>query len=189
MKKAILMVAVFLVGAATQAMANHQTSVERTPIKRAGFNFSKEVQFVEQGILYTIASNGTFTFKKINGASYSMYRHPNKIDRRRGRYLKSRNNRLHIVKDRFGNIRSINNTRITYKRNGKVKTVGTVSLQYQRGRLTHVGNMKLVYNRFGAIRNTIGHVNKFNEKFWHDDWYVYNDRYNDDENGRRVRTK
>ena len=190
MKKVILMVALFLVGTATQTMANHQNNVDRNPVKRSGCNLAEKVQFVEQGVLYTVTPNGSFDYKFLREQKrYRQRARYNTQGKRTKRYRKYRNYRPVVTTDRFGRIRSIGQTQITYKRNGKVRSIGSVPMQYHRGRLVQVGSMELIYNRFGTIRHTIGHVNKFNKRFWHDDWYVYNNRYEDDDFGYRRRTK
>ena len=181
MKKAILLVALFLVGTATQTLANHQNNVDRNLHKNYDCNHTNTIQFVEEGVLYTITAQGSFEYEILrNRFAYRTYGKLGKFQKRKFKHLQRRNFRPFITKDRLGRIRSINNTFITYKRNGKVKTIGSIPIYYKRGRLVQVGNMELVYNRFGALRHTNGHVNRFNKKFWHDDWYVYNDRNNND---------
>lgn len=196
MKKVILLVAVFLIGSTTQTFANIQKDVTTNPGKKHRYDNSQEIRFVEEGVLYTLSTNGAFDFE--------VFRKPkrNKRGRKNGYYTYNngnrnnvkykRNFRPRITYDRFGRVRSVNNTNITYQRNGKVKTIGCVSMQYFRGRLMLVGDMELVYNRFGQIRDTYGYVNKYNRKLWHNNWYVYNDHdFRDDELafGDRVRKK
>lgn len=187
MKKVFLLVAVFLVGNATQTFSQHRHDVVYNQGTYDRYHNSQEIRFVENGVLYMVATDGTFRFRELhrpfqysrarrnhNTIYYSSPGHHNSVKYRRGY-------RSNIRTDRFGRIRSIGQTLITYKRNGSVKTIGCVSMQYFRGSLLRVGNLEIIYNRRGKIRNTIGHVNRFNRKYWHDSWYRNNNDWDGDD--------
>ncbi|GAB5399292.1 MAG: hypothetical protein Aureis2KO_08770 [Aureisphaera sp.] len=201
MKKALLLVALFLGGMTTQLTAQHQGS--HTTIKKGKkhrYHNSQSVSFVENGVLFTVYTDGTFDFEEaaICGTPYQYERRNRNVvyyqnsNFRRGRRGYN-NNRLRVKTDIYGNIIGVNNIRIGYKRNGKVKQIGSVPIYHQRGFMVQVGGMSIEYNRFGKIRRTYGTINRQNRNVWHDDWYTYND-YDDDWNdwdnevweGRRI---
>jgi hypothetical protein len=197
MKKVFLLVAVFLIGSTTQTFANIQKDVTINPGKKHRYDNSQEIRFVEDGVLYTVATDGSFDFEPFRKRKQIKRGRNNKqiayqnANRRNVKY--KRQFRPRVTYDRFGRVRSVNQTFITYQRNGRVKTIGCVPMSYKRGRLMNIGNMQLVYNRFGDIRDTFGYVNAYNRKLWHNNWYVYNDHdFNNDYNvvyGDRVRNK
>ncbi|WP_432410312.1 hypothetical protein [Rasiella sp. SM2506] len=192
MKKIALLVVLFLVGAATETKANQLNSVENKPVNDC--NHADKIQFVEDHVIYTIAADGSFTFDILDNPKYYKEKeHKNKHGKPKNHKKQHSHYNPKIVTDRYGRIRAINKTYISYYHNGKVHTIGDVPMRYYRGDLVQVGDMELVYNRFGEVRSTIGHVNKENKKFWHEGWYVYNDRdgkrFNDENIGRRIRTQ
>jgi len=197
MKKVFLLVAVFLIGNTTQPFANNQKDVTINLGKKHRYDKSQEIRFVEEGVLYTIDTEGSFDFevfrkrnqnKRGRKNNYVTYNNGNRKNVKYKRHFRPR-----VTYDRFGRVRSVNNTNITYQRNGKVKSIGCVPMKYFRGRLMIIGDMEIVYNRNGKIRDTYGYVNSYNRKLWHNNWYVYNDHdfRNDDviAYGDRVRNK
>jgi len=182
MRKVIVLVAVFLVGITTQTFSTNQLSVDQNPGKKHRYDKSQYIDFVENGVRYMVYTDGTFDFTIINPAHlYNRGRQNQNVIYYSSapgsvyNYNKRRRFRSAIRTDRYGTIISIGSTLITYKRNGKVKSIGIVPLRYHRGTLVQVGNMEIFYNRNGRIRNTIGNINRFNRKTWHDDWYINND--------------
>jgi hypothetical protein len=170
MKKAILFAAVFLVGITAQTFAQRNQQQITIPGKAYRYHNSQYINFVEDGVLYFVSSDGSFDFQFVQRVT------PRKKGRRNYHNFYNGRGRSNAIKyDRFGNIRRIGKTNITYKRNGKVKTIGIVPLYYERGRLIQAGNMQITYNRFGNIRDTYGFVNRDNKNSWHDDWYVNNE--------------
>lgn len=192
MKNAILFVAVFLMGIATQTFAQRNNKVDYKPGTEHRYYNTQEIRFVENGVLYSVATDGTFNYSVLNRPyQYSNSRRnyntvyyntaPGHVT-----YINRRHYTSPQVKiDRYGRIRSIGETLITYQRNGKVRSIGCVALQYHRGLLTRVGNLQIVYNRRGKIKSTIGHVNRYNQQYWHEDWYGYDSGYRDDYDRKR----
>lgn len=182
MKKVFVLVVVFLVGITTQAFSTNQLSVVKNPGIKHRYDKSQSIRFVENGVRYEIFTDGTFDFTVINPAHlYNRGRRGHRITQvsyapgavqyvRGKRYRRSL-----ILTDHYGNIIGIGSTPITYKRNGKVKSIGFVNMKYHRGYLVRVGGMELIYDRYGNIRRTIGHVKPYRPKVWHDDWYDNND--------------
>ena len=198
MKKVLLLVVVFLIGSTTQSIAQNHQNVQVKPGKKHRYYNSQEIAFVENGVLYSVRTDGTFSFNRIHRPySYKERRNNHNVIYYPGtpgnsNYYKGRRGRGYNAKiktNRYGQIIGIGRTCIFYKRNGKVKAIGSVPMQYFRGRLVSVGNLEIIYNRFGKIRSTTGHVNRNNRNNWHDDWYnEYNDDYEGDWN-RRSRKK
>jgi hypothetical protein len=202
MKKAVLFVAIFLMGMATQTFAQRHNNVVYNPGTNVRYYDAQEIRFVENGVLYSVATNGTFRFRTLQrpftnsrrGYTTNYYgMTPGEVV-----YVNERhNNRSQIRFDRYGRIGSIGETLISYQRDGKVRSIGCVPLQYRRGSLIRVGNLEVIYNRRGMIRNTIGYVNRYNKQYWHEDWYEYyndwsddwNDEWNDDRNNRGDRKR
>ena len=191
MRKSIFLVVLTLgLGMTTQhTLANHQ-DVTYNPGNFDRYYNAQVIRFVENGVMYSVRMDGTFRFREMHRPyqyTYGRRNHqvsnypaaPGGIDPR-----VNRRGYRHLIKtDRFGRIRSIGNTFITYKRNGKVRSIGGVNMFYQRGRLIQVGNMQILYNRRGKIRRVIGHVNRYNRKVWHRDWYRYNNDWDGDDFG------
>ncbi|MDC8003946.1 hypothetical protein POV27_07770 [Aureisphaera galaxeae] len=195
MKKVLLLVALFLGGMTTQLTAQHHgnhgghTTIKKG--KKHRYYNSQSVRFVEDGVLFTVYTDGTFDFEEaaICGTPYQYQRQRQRQNRnvvyhgnsnnRRGRRGHINYNRLRVKTDLYGNIIAVNNICIGYKRNGKVKQIGSVPIYHQRGFMVQVGGMTIEYNRFGEIRRTYGTINRFNRNVWHDDWYTYNDYDND----------
>ena len=175
MKKIVLLVAVFLVGTATQMMANQQYFGNKNPRTHNRYYSSNTIRFVEANVLYEVNTDGTFIFQDL-GRTYN-------YGRRGHRSLPH----CAITTDRFGRVLAIGHTQITYNRFGKVRTIGSVPLYYERGNLAQVGKMQIKYHRYGGIKDTKGYINKENKKFWHDDWYSYTEQRRDGrQNGWRT---
>lgn len=185
MKKVLLLVAVFLIGNATQTLANQNSDVVINPGKKHRYYKSQTIRFVENGVLYSVATDGTFNFRFLN-------RRGNYTYGRRGhqsnyipasyngvQYARANRYRSQIRTDRFGNIVRVGRTWIEYNRSGRVKWIGNVRLRYDRGLLVRIGGMYIDYNRNGRIRNTFGHINRENRQVWHDDWNTCNNRSHD----------
>lgn len=167
MKNTLLLVAVFLGGITTQLMGQEVILADDYPnnrYQRYDYVRKRSVQFVENGILFTLYTDGRFSF-----TNAYRYRHVN--HGRNGRPIRVKTNRR-------GDIVKVNGTRIHYKRNGKVKRIGRVPVDYYRGRVQMIGGLSLEYNRRGWIRRTFGYVNRFNDQYWHRDWYSLIDDHN-----------
>jgi len=164
MKNALLLVAVFLGGITTQLMGQ-DVVLAKDDYKRHGRYdrpHKRSVQFVEKGILYTLYTDGQFSF-----AQAYQYRP-------RGGHG-SHHRDIRVKTNRRGEIVKINGTRIHYKRNGRVRQIGRIPIDYHRGRVMMVGGLSLEYNRRGLIKRTYGYVNRYNRPYYTNDWYSYTD--------------
>jgi hypothetical protein len=188
MKKSILLAGLFLIGISASAFSQHNKNVAYNPGNYDRYYNSHEIRFVENGVLYSVATDGTFRFRQLYSPYHSTrgrrnfntvyynstpgavtYTNTRPVEHYRVRY------------GRYGRIKSIGSTLIRYRRDGRVKVIGCVAITYHRGLLNMVGNMQVLYNRRGKIRKTIGHVNRYNRKYWHDDWYRYNNDWDNDD--------
>ncbi|NND62997.1 MAG: hypothetical protein HKN48_07350 [Flavobacteriaceae bacterium] len=186
MRNVFLLVAVFLGGITTQTIAQKKEHKSFVNGKNHRYDNSQSIRFVEDGILFTVHTSGTFTFTNLYQRPYVNGRRDHKVNYY-GNYHKRRKGKrghgyrpIRVKTDYFGNVIGVNQVCISYQRNGKVKQIGSVPLFYKRGLLRQIGGMSLQYNRFGEIRNTFGYINRLNRRVWHRDWYVYNDYDNDD---------
>ncbi|MFT5078949.1 MAG: hypothetical protein ACI825_001284 [Planctomycetota bacterium] len=181
MKKVFLLVALFLSGIAMQAETNtHPENVTINPGKKHRYTNVQEITFIENGVLYAVTTGGSFSYEFLHPSQKDYRRGGQKQvfykDKRRSNHTNHNNGRrTRIKRDYNGNIISIGHSQITYQRNGKVKRIGKVPLQYYRSALIQVGNMEIIYNLRGNIRYTYGFINRKNRKQWHDDWYTYSD--------------
>jgi len=183
MKKAILLVAVFLGGITTQTFAQRRQNVTIQPENANHYSNTQSISFVEDGILFSVNPEGAFDFSflenrknkhdkgyknhKVNYYGKEKKNHHDHSDyKKRGK----------IKTDDYGNIVKIGKTKIDYNRYGSVIQIGHVPLFYVHGRLQRVGNLEINYNRFGEIRDTRGFVNRHNSNSWHNDWYTYSRR-------------
>lgn len=195
MKKVVLLASLFLVGMTAQAFTNHQSDAISNPGKHNRYKNTQEISFVENGILFTVTTNGYFRFKQLDRWSpkdrYNR-RDKNHLINYRPHNNQSRytNNRyrpqsLRIKRDAYGYITRIGSLPIFYNNKGKVKHIGSVRMKYRKGQLVRIGNMTITYNRFGNIRDTFGYINSLNN-FWHDDCNLqHEDHWNHHHNNRR----
>ena len=188
MKKSILLVALFLFGMTTQTFSQRIRNVDHIPGNYDRYYNSHEIRFVENGVLYSVATDGSFRFRPLYGPYHSQ----------RGRWNYNTNyynstpggvtyvntrpiEQFRVRYGRHGRIKAIGPVLIRYRRDGRVKSIGCVAMSYHRGLLHSVGNLQIIYNRRGKIRTTIGHVNRYNKRFWHDDWYRNNNDWDGDD--------
>lgn len=90
------------------------------------YGYENAVNFFERGIEFFVFTNGDFDFDTSN--SYT-----------RG---------VRINRDYNGLIRSVGNVFINYDRFGNVTRIGNIFMQYYRGRLTRVGDLRISYDRW-----------------------------------------
>lgn len=179
MKKVFLLVAVFLVGITTQAETNTNTeNVTINPGQNNRYTNAQEITFVENGVLYTVTTDGSFSFEFLlqhqNSYRHSTQRQVYYNSRRSNQVIYNQGSQARVTRDHYGNIITIGRTQITYTRQGKVRAIGCVPLKYQRGFLVQAGNMAITYNDRGNIRDTQGFINLANRNGWNDNRYAYN---------------
>lgn len=167
MKKAILSVGIFLIGISTQANVTTESKVYNPWGNYAGYLSSQSVTFYEDGILFEVFLDGSFTYRMPGGHYYNRRGRANNRSRARGNarvnYNRGRYGNYPALQfDRFGVLYGIGFTNITYKPNGKVRRIGSVRMRYTQGRLISVGGMEVFYGRRGQVAHTFGNINPFN---------------------------
>jgi hypothetical protein len=159
MKKGIFLFASMLMMVSTLgAMESIKPGNHVVDFNRYRFD-DQSIEFVERGIKFYIFLDGQFDFNTAPTANVDyIYRN----GRRTSRHSTPRGTR--IERDYQGRIRRIGNVFISYTYDDKIKRIGSVFVNYQRGRMHKVGNLRIVYNRYGV--QLIGHV-----KGYHDYYY------------------
>jgi len=169
MKKLRLLAVVFLIGMTAQASEKEERDVTNWDNNR--YLSTQTVRFVEDGISFFVFLDGSFEYKLPH--YYTSYRGRNSSRigeraNRRNRRQYTNNNFLilnNIQTDRYGRIVQIGNTNFTYKRNGKIRTIGNVKLKYAEGRLIQAGGMHIFYNRRSQVVSTQGAIQQYNASY------------------------
>ncbi|MBU3822322.1 hypothetical protein KO566_09635 [Flavobacteriaceae bacterium XHP0103] len=157
------------------------------------YRYAQPITFVERGVEFLIFPDGSFDFNTHYNAIYYGNSRRNTINatyngpRATVSFSTNVNRGTSIVRDRFGNIRSIGNIYLNYDRFGNVTRIGSVFIDYGRGRnntVTQVGGLKVNYNRWGEITNTRGFVNRESQYVAydvrpHNDWDNDYDHFDD----------
>lgn len=133
------------------------------------------ISFIERGIEFFVFSNGDFDFNTRPDDSNGDYQY--KSAGRRSANVKTENRPINygvlVEQDSFGRVRRVGNTFINYDYNDRVTRIGSVYIKYNRFALAQVGGMKLIYNRYGEIVDTVGYVK--GRKY---QGYTYNNNHN-----------
>ncbi|WNH12201.1 hypothetical protein [Thalassobellus suaedae] len=177
MKRTVLLFAGLLVGLTT-ASAKTLTinNITNNLNKTKHYRNAEPITFVERGVEFLIFPDGSFDFNtNINNNQNNIYY---KSDSKRSsvnrtyssrntsiQYTSNYNRGVNIIRDRNGKVRRIGNVFLNYDRYGKITRAGNVFMNYNRGRnntLTQVGGLHVNYNRWGEIINIRGQVNPFN---------------------------
>ncbi len=155
MKKGIL----FLIGLFVTTIST--TAVNTSTIEN--FNRNRTINFVENGVAFTVYTNGEFNFDT------------DVFINRNGRNFRQQ---VFIDRDFRGRINFINNIPIRYNRWNNVTRIGDVIIRYNRGRIVNVGHMNISYNQFGNpiffgnVRNNfninvnLGRIYSYNDIFF-----------------------
>lgn len=126
MKKGILLsIGIFM--ATLTISATNLNSIEN-------YYRNRTVNFVENGIAFTVFTNGNFNYNS------------NIFINRNGRRFRQN---ILIDRDYFGRIAFINNIPIHYNNRNRVSRIGDVIIRYNRGRVVNVGYLDISYNRYG----------------------------------------
>ncbi len=138
MKKLLLLI--------TMLMVSYVEAKIENPYNDRGNYFMEPqtITFEERGISFFVFPDGEFDFNTEPIAETS-YLH------RRGNTTVV-DNGVVIQRDFEGKVRRIGNVFINYNHRDQIARVGSVSINYHRGRLTKVGNMRIQYHRNGLVR-------------------------------------
>ena len=159
----------------TKAISLDKQGEDLTITKR--YRYTQPILFVERGVEFLIFPDGNFDFNTEYGNRFNADYYSRGNRSRRGsvnrafvapgsrvNYTSSRYNRgKRVIHDRWGNVRRIGNVLINYDYFGRVKHVGSVYMRYNRGRLTQVGGLRLIYGRHGRLIDMRGQVNYHND--------------------------
>ncbi|MFV9550984.1 hypothetical protein [Algibacter sp. PT7-4] len=190
MKKVLLVCASLLIGLTTASATELNKKKRKITINKTTKHYYLEqpIVFNERGIEFFIFSDGSFDFNTnannyyYNDAFYKKnsrrssininHRGPNSnIQYTSNRYA---NTSVSISRDRNGKIRRIGNVFLNYDRHGRITRAGSVFMKYNRGKnsnLHKVGGLKVKFNKYGEIIYTRGHVNQLNNINLNDDYY------------------
>jgi hypothetical protein len=152
----LLVASVLLIG--NLANANETKIISK--VNAVNYYDNEPVSFIERGIEFFVFPNGDFDFNTRPDDSQGNYQF--KTAGRRSTEV-NRNNRpinygVLIEQDSFGRVRRVGNTFINYDFSDRVTRIGSVYMQYNRFALDQIGNMRLIYNRYGQIVNTVGNI-------------------------------
>ena len=194
MKKGILLVAVFLFGMTTQTFSQRRQNTDRDQGKQYRYYNAQEIRFVENGVLYAVRTDGTFQFRDLQQTYVNTYnrRTHNTVyyPSAPGQVVYTSNRRSYdprLIVNQYGQVVRVGESLITYNRFGQVRSIGRIPLKYHKGLLKEVGDLKIKYNHYGEIKDLRGSVNRYNEKYWHEDWYKNNNDYLIDNDRKRKR--
>jgi hypothetical protein len=180
MKRLVLLFAGLLIGLTT-ASATEQTN--QKPEKHLDiskqYRYAQPIMFMERGVEFLIFPDGSFDFNThtLNGYYDDVYY---KNNSRRGSvnatyrgpnvnvsFSSNRVDRgVQIIHDRDGKVRRIGNVFLNYDRYGNITRAGSVYIRYSRGRnatVAQVGGLRVNYNRWGEIVNMRGQVNRYSD--------------------------
>ncbi|WP_293892764.1 hypothetical protein [Flavobacterium sp.] len=175
MKKITLLVASILLVGVVNASEIIKKSDEE---KRMRFSFDEPISFTERGIEFFVFPNGEFDFNTRPEDSQGDYFYKGAGKRRtKVQVERPMNYGTRIEHDSFGRVRRIGNTFINYDNRDRISRIGSVYMKYNRTALTQIGGMRIVYNRWGEIIDTIGSI-----KGYSNSGYAYNNHnhYEDD---------
>jgi len=207
MRSKILFMVMMLLGITSTADATTGYAVlNGEDFNNTRYRFTQPILFVERGVEFLIFPDGSFDFNTnlfATGPRDDQYYYRRN---RRGtnRTFGAPGTRYHrgdrgviVTHDRLGRVRRIGNVFINYDRHGRIKRAGSVYMSYRRGQLKQVGGLRLVYNRYGEVVGTRGHVNINNrgnsfdtqifddwQNDWDDDWDDDDDFYYYRKNGK-----
>ena len=178
MKKLLLVFASLLIGLTTaSATEQHNLESKTTFDITKKYRYAQPIMFVERGIEFLIFPDGSFDFNtNINDGFYddnyyrSKSRRSNVNATLRGpnlnvSYSSNRNSNrgVSISRDRDGKVRRIGNVYVNYDRYGRITRTGSIFMSYSRGKhsnLSRVGGLRVDYNKHGEIVYTRGQVNR-----------------------------
>ena len=173
MKSKILFLAMMLVGlTSVTATTAGDAVLNGEDFKNARYRYAQPILFVERGVEFLIFPDGSFDFNTevLHGVPNDDDYYYKRNRRRNNRTYGAPGTRYHnrdrgvlVRHDRLGRVRRIGNVFMNYDRQGRIKRIGSVYMSYRRGQLKQVGGLRILYNRYGDVIGTRGHVNFSNQ--------------------------
>jgi hypothetical protein len=156
MKKITLLVASILL------LGNVATASELsfTDVATTRFNNDEPITFTERGIEFFVFSNGDFDFNTRPNDTQGDYFFKG-AGKKENKGRRPQNFGVLIEHDSFGRVRRVGNTFINYDFSDRVTRIGSIYMKYNRFALAQIGGMRLVYNRFGDVVDTVGSIKGF----------------------------
>lgn len=166
--------------------ANESNSTNEKWDYNSPYNHQRPITFTEHGIKFYVYQNGEIDFKKpytnaYYGSNDYYYRNGRKLrksKRNNGKHY-GLNNSINVSYDYSGRLKRIGKVVIHYNYYGKVTNIGRVFMTYRRNRLTRVGGLKIIRDRYGYTQ-FVGRVkpqhNNYNTNYYN----FYNDYVYDD---------
>lgn len=126
------------------------------------------IAFEERNIMFYVFLDGEFDFNT-EPTVYVDY-----VSRRGNAHEKMKKG-VRIERDAYGKIRRIGNVFISYTYDGKVKKIGSVYITYHRDRMESIGNLDIVYSRYGVefFGSVKGH-SYHNSPYYSSNWNSFN---------------
>lgn len=157
MKKITLLATVILLGINTDAKAI--INVAGTLDNNVRYDNAEPIVFTERGIEFYVFADGQFDFNTEPSQGGMYYKSARRTTNKTyGAPATIMAGGVKIEHDRQGRIRRIGNVFMNYDANDRIKRIGSVYMSYNRFALAQVGNLKIVYDRFGRIVDYIGNV-------------------------------
>ena len=176
MKKLVLFFTGLLIGLTTVTAAEKNSADQGDDLNMTRYRYAQPIMFVERGVEFLIFPDGSFDFNTNIGDLYEGDSYYKQSRTRRssvnatfgapGRFVNystPRNRGIRILHDRDGKVRRIGNVFLNYDRVGKIKRIGSVYISYNRrnGALRQVGGLRVKYNAWGGILHIQGQVKPF----------------------------
>ena len=143
------------------------------------YNSDEPISFKERGIQFFIFPDGEMDFD-IHGNDYgTTTEYYYKGAQNKGR-SGARNGRhgTKVVRDYRGRVIRVGRVFINYNYKGNVSRVGSVFISYRRNRMTKVGGLRIIHDRYGV--RYVGSVKpRFNYNTGYYSNHYYNNFYND----------
>jgi hypothetical protein len=157
----LLMASFFLVGSVAKA-SESTNFLDVNLVSNKVLDF-EPIMFVERGIAFYVFPNGQFDFNTEPSRGEFYFRNGRRnVNNTFGAPANNFYGGVRIEHDSFGRIRRVGNVFINYDFQDRIKRIGTVYMAYNQFALAQVGGLRLIYNRFGELVDTIGSVKRFN---------------------------
>ena len=114
----------------------------------SNYSYFRPIEFVEQGIKFTVFQNGTFEFNFEYNATVRNY-----------------NNRCNrnVIRDRYGKVRRVGTVLINYDRYNRLSRIGNINVGFNNRCISNVGGLYIRYDGFGSFFYS-GSVNRIHPR-------------------------
>jgi len=153
--------------------ASNTTTKDQTAINNSYTSgYGNSFIFNEQGIEFSIFSDGQFDFYMQNRGpqvSVSIGNHSTGVS-----FNSGYNYNPYLQYDEFGAIIQIENVPVFYDFYGRVSQVGNIFINYNtRGYLYRVGGLFVYYNRYNRFSHCTGFINGYNRGYVYRPWHSF----------------